>query len=79
MHVRFSDRINNKCHPRKLRRQPATSPLTRNTPKMSARSNAEKEVGSNRPKPRRQTADQTAEKLCRGKKKQPPFTATSKR
>ncbi|KAJ1141403.1 hypothetical protein NDU88_007736 [Pleurodeles waltl] len=66
--IRFSDRINNQCHPWKLRRQPATSPLTLNTPKMSPCSNAKKEVGSNRPKPQRQAADQTAEKLCWGKK-----------
>ncbi|KAJ1158316.1 hypothetical protein NDU88_011008 [Pleurodeles waltl] len=36
LRIRFSDHINSQCHPRKLRRQPAASPLTRNTPKMSA-------------------------------------------
>ncbi|KAJ1174635.1 hypothetical protein NDU88_006455 [Pleurodeles waltl] len=49
MHVRFSDRINNYRHPRKQRRQPATKPLTQIPLKMSARADAKKEVGSNRP------------------------------
>ncbi|KAJ1216199.1 hypothetical protein NDU88_003805 [Pleurodeles waltl] len=76
MRVRFSDGINNHCHPRKLRRQPATSPLTRNTPKMSTRSNAEKEVRSNRPKPqgKRQTKQQ---KNSAGERSKPTFTASS--
>ncbi|KAJ1169618.1 hypothetical protein NDU88_001509 [Pleurodeles waltl] len=52
MRVRFSDRINNCWHPQKQRRQPSTRPLTRIPLKMSARSDAKKEVGSNRPKPR---------------------------
>ncbi|KAJ1191128.1 hypothetical protein NDU88_000444 [Pleurodeles waltl] len=64
--VHCSDRINNKWHPRKQRRQLAASPLTWIPLKMSAGSDAKKEVGSNRPKPRRQAADGTAEILCRG-------------
>ncbi|KAJ1140355.1 hypothetical protein NDU88_006710 [Pleurodeles waltl] len=72
MRICFSDRINNKWHPRKPKRHPAASPLTWITPKMSTRSKAKKEVGSNRPKPRRQAADRTAEKLCWGKMKKTP-------